>query len=122
MQNSEEGIRDLQQLLQAEGVESAVRVGDMYSMIIEYNANNKRWKQAYAVLQEMRSSIPEQTIKFYVNPKLLMAIHRELNIDYNPASTSKRAEEPASSKQSFNNQQDYDDDIRDNVGYGTYDD
>jgi intraflagellar transport protein 140 len=117
-QNSEEGLKDLQQLLQVENIETAIRVGDLYSLIIEFNANKQRWKQAYAVLQEMRASIPESSIKFYVNPNLLIAIHRELNIEYNEASSSSRRDNVKQHQQ----QSDYNDDIRDNVDFGTYDD
>lgn len=114
-QNSEEGLRDLNQILQVDQIESVLRVGDVYSLMIEYHANRQRWKQAYSVLQEMRGTIPESSIKFYVNPKLLMAIHKELGIEYRPPASSNRPQTAASSN-------DMGDDIRDNVDYGTYDD
>lgn len=88
--------------------------------MIEYHANRQRWKQAYSVLQEMRGMIPESSIKFYVNPQLLMAIHKELNIDYKTVASSKQNLTPelSDSRGPINN----DDDIRDTVDFGTYDD
>lgn len=88
--------------------------------MIEYHANRQRWKQAYSVLQEMRGTIPDSSIKFYVNPQLLMAIHKELNIEYKVPTISKQnfAADSNESKQQYSN----DDDIKDTVDYGTYDD
>lgn len=117
-QNSEEGLKDLQQLQQVDNIESAIRVGDLYSLIIEYHANKQRWKQAYAVLQEMRGIVPESSIKFYVNPQLLIAIHKELNIDYKPVAASRHVENGSNRQTNV----DTNDDIRDTVDYGTYDD
>ena len=122
-ENADEGIRDLQQLLSVDNINIAIRIGDIYSLLIEYHANRQRWKQAYSVLQEMRETIPESSIRYYVNPNLLMAIHRELNIEYKmPA--NKKDDGFSSSKQQQQNGADNndDDDIRDNVDYGTYED
>lgn len=122
-QNGDEGIKDLQQLLQVDNVNSAVRIGDIYSLLIEYNANRQRWKQAYSYLQEMRESISEQSIKYYVNPNVIMAIHRELNIEYKmPQPTQRRDDQFRSSVQGNRQENDDDDEIRDTVDYGTYDD
>ena len=38
-ENAEEGLRDLQQLLQIDNLNFAVRIGDVYSLLIEYHAN-----------------------------------------------------------------------------------
>jgi hypothetical protein len=43
--NDEDGLKDLHQLLQASHLEYAIRVGDVFSMIIEFQANKLRWKQ-----------------------------------------------------------------------------
>ena len=96
-----------------------MRVGDVYSLIIEFHATRQRWKQAYGALQEMRETIPEASIRYYVNPNLLMAIHRELNIEYKIP--EKQPEAFSSSKPTPDQSHD-NDDIRDNVDYGTYDD
>ena len=118
-ENSEEGLKDLQQLIQIENLNFAVRIGDIYSLIIEYHANRQRWKQAYAVLQEMRETIPESSIRYYVNPNLLMAIHRELNVEYKIPNAND--ENLYSNNKNANLDAD-DDDIRDNVDFGTYED
>jgi hypothetical protein len=99
--------------LQTQNLDYAVRLGDIFSMIIEYQANKLRWKQAYAALQEMKENIPESSIQYFINPKLIVAIHREMNIDYNPRAADSRRKEVSN---------DNDNDIRDDIGYGTYDD
>ena len=119
--NTEEGLRDLQQLLQVENINMAIRIGDIYSLLIEYHANRQRWKQAYAVLEEMRESIPETSIIYYVNQNLLMTIHQKLNIEYKMPSTKQADGYGSTAKQANSNDND-DDDIRDNVDFGTYDD
>ena len=119
-QNFEDGLKDLHQILQVENVNTAIRIGDVYSLLIEFNANKKQWKQAYSVLQEMRVSIPESSIRYYVNPNLLAVIHRELGIEYRIPSA--KPGNTFSSKQNEENDEEDDDDIRDNVGYGTYED
>ena len=117
-ENAEEGLRDLQQLLQIENLNFAVRIGDVYSLLIEYHANRQRWKQAYAILQEMRETIPESSIRYYVNPNLLATIHRELNIEYKVPNP--KPQEVYTSRDNVENNDE--DDIRDNVDFGTYDD
>jgi pentatricopeptide repeat protein len=119
-ENAEEGLRDLQQILQIENINFAVRIGDIYSLLIEYHANRQRWKQAFTVLQEMRETIPESSIRYYINPNLIMAIHRELNIEYKmPAN---RQENYMGKNENNNQMNDDEDDIRDNIDYGTYED
>lgn len=120
-QNFEDGLKDLQQILQVENVNTAIRIGDVYSLLIEFNSNKKQWKQAYNVLQEMRETIPESSIRYYVNPNLLAVIHRELGIDYKMPS-AKPENTFSSKKNNADNDDDDDDDIKDNIGYGTYED
>jgi pentatricopeptide repeat protein len=105
----------LQKLLQLENLNAAIRIGDIYSIIIEYHASRQRWKQAYAALQEMRETVQESSIKYYINPKVIMAIHKEMNIEYKMPSSNTRPQTSTNRAENAN-----DDDIRDNVGYGSY--
>ena len=118
-ENTEDGLRDLQQLLQVENIGMAIRIGDIYSLLIEYHANRQRWKQAYTILEEMRQSIPETSIVYYVNQSLLIAIHQKMGIEYK-APAARQADGYASAAKQSSNEND--DDIRDNVDFGTYDD
>lgn len=115
----------MQQLLQVDNLNFAVRIGDVYSLIIEYHANRQRWKQAFSILQEMRETIPETSIRYYVNPNLLAAIHRELDIDYVPVGNKNETNYGHAQNKVNENDKDEDedeDDIRDNVDFGTYED
>ncbi len=101
----------------------AVRIGDVYSLIIEYHANRQRWKQAFTILQEMRETIPETSIRYYVNPNLLMAIHRELGIEYKmPVAKNEVDYRSGANMMNNDEKEDDEDDIRDNVDFGTYED
>ena len=123
-------------LLQAPNLDYAVRVGDIFSMIIEFQANKLRWKQvlwlilkvkpvlnrcfkkAYAAYQEMKEHMPESSIPYYVSPKLLRVMHKELNLDYKiGAPNSNNGNFEANNNNNYN-----DEDIRDDVAYGTYED
>ena len=42
-------------LLEAPGVEQALRVGDAYALLIEYYVSNRNFEAAYKLLQDMRS-------------------------------------------------------------------
>lgn len=122
-ENAEEGLRDLQQLLQIDNLNFAVRIGDVYSLIIEYHSNRQRWQQAFAILQEMRETIPETSIRYYVNPQLLATIHRELNIEYKmPNTASDNVYGNKANNMANENDNEDEDDIRDNIDFGTYED
>ena len=43
-ENPEEGIKQCQILLEEPDLESAVRIGDVYGVMIEYYARRDRWK------------------------------------------------------------------------------
>ena len=121
-ENAEEGLRDLQQLLQVDNLNFAVRIGDVYSLIIEYHANRQRWKQAFTILQEMRETIPETSIRYYVNPNLLIAIHRELDIEYKMPTKNEESVYNQGMKEEQNGDNEDEDEIRDNIDFGTYED
>ena len=120
---AEEGLRDLQQILQVENVNSAIRVGDVYALLIEYHANRQRWKAAHTILQEMRAHVPESSIRYYLNTNLLIAIQRELNIIRETSDETFKKKQKEEQRESFANQHNSDlDDIRDTVDYGRIDD
>jgi pentatricopeptide repeat protein len=121
-QNPEEGLKDLQQLLSLERIDSAVRIGDIYSILIEYHANRQRWKQAFTILSEMREIMPESSIRYYINPKLIMTIHGELGIEYKMPSQQRQQEENTFKSNNQPKADNSDDEIRDTIGYGTYED
>ena len=70
----------------------------------------------------MRETMPESSIRYYINPKLIMTIHGELGIEYKMPSQERQQESNAFKSNNQANADNSDDDIRDNVGYGTYED
>ena len=120
-QNSEEGIKELEQLLQQEKVETAVRVGDIYSLLIQFFASKQRWKQAHGLFQEMREQLGDASIRYYLSAGLIEAMHRELGIEYKALATARSTYNNNNNVNNNMNAND-DDDIKDNVDYGTYDD
>lgn len=49
-ENPEEGIKQCQILLEEPDLESGVRVGDVYGVMIEYYARRDRWKAVSVVV------------------------------------------------------------------------
>lgn len=79
-ENPEEGIKQCQILLEEPDLESGVRVGDVYGVMIEYYARRDRWKAAHAAIEEMKSRIPNMSIGYYVNMRTVEAVYRALDI------------------------------------------
>ena len=66
----------------------------------------------------MKEHMPESSIPYYVSPKLLLVMHKELNLDYKiGAPNSNNGNFEANNNNNYN-----DEDIRDDVAYGTYED
>eukprot|EP00051_Salpingoeca_urceolata_P027733 m.483017 g.483017 ORF g.483017 m.483017 type:complete len:1380 (-) comp22745_c0_seq1:34-4173(-) len=68
------------QLLQEPDVENAVRIGDVYGLMIEYIASTDDFQRAYELMQEMRNKIPNVNMAYYVNMRTIEAVHRALDI------------------------------------------
>lgn len=65
----------------------------------------------------MKEHLPETTIPYYVSPKLLQVLHREMNLEYKTPGRNNSGNKNLP----VNNAND-DDDIRDDIGFGTNED
>lgn len=63
----------------------------------------------------MKEYLPESSIQYYVNPKLLAVIYKEMNVDFNPRKSQQQQSRPMHDESSYN-------EIRDDIEYGTYED
>ncbi|XP_033630790.1 intraflagellar transport protein 140 homolog [Asterias rubens] len=76
----DEAMRQCQVLLEESELDSAVRVGDVFGMMIEHYARQENFKKAYEFMEDMRSRIPTVNMAYYVNMRTIEAVHRALDI------------------------------------------
>ena len=76
-----------QLLLEEPDVETGVRIGDIYALIVEFGccfagppltprrrlAAREQWKQAYVFIDQLRERVPNVNISFYINIKACLA-------------------------------------------------
>ncbi|XP_041473205.1 intraflagellar transport protein 140 homolog isoform X2 [Lytechinus variegatus] len=76
----EESMRQCQVLLEETELDSAIRIGDVYGMMVEHYARQENYKKAYAFMEEMRSRIATVNMAYYINIRTIEAVHRALDI------------------------------------------
>uniref|UniRef100_H2Z485 Intraflagellar transport protein 140 homolog n=1 Tax=Ciona savignyi TaxID=51511 RepID=H2Z485_CIOSA len=74
----QEGIKQCHALLGEQDLESSVRFGDVYGLLIEYCASQGNHEKAYHYIQELRARMPNVTLSYFVNMKTLEAVHRSV--------------------------------------------
>lgn len=75
-EDPEEAIKQCHILLEEPDLESAVRVGDVYGIIIEHYARQQNYTKAFSVMEEMRRRVPNVNMAYYVNMKTIEATHK----------------------------------------------
>ncbi|XP_077862626.1 intraflagellar transport protein 140 homolog [Saccoglossus kowalevskii] len=78
--DAEEAMKQCQILLEEPDLDSAVRIGDVYGLMIEHYARQENYKRAYSAMEEMRNRIPTVNMAYYVNMATIEAVHRALEI------------------------------------------
>ncbi|KAM8960405.1 intraflagellar transport protein 140 homolog [Pelodytes ibericus] len=81
--DTQEAIKQCELLLEEPDLDSAIRVGDVYGLLIEHYAQQGDFQKAYRSLEEMRSKIPSANLTYYVSQGTLEAVHRALSIPLN---------------------------------------
>ncbi len=91
-------LTQCQQLLQEPDLDQAVRIGDVYGLMIEcvclflcffprltvfvarFLAASDKFQQAYTLMQELRSRVRNVNMAYYINMETIETIHRVLDI------------------------------------------
>ncbi|PIO37426.1 hypothetical protein AB205_0221420 [Aquarana catesbeiana] len=86
--DKQEAIRQCELLLEEPDLESAVRFGDVYAVLVEHYTQQGDFQKAYRCLEEMRSKMPSVNLTFYVSQSTVEAVYRALSIPltHKPAS------------------------------------
>lgn len=79
----QEMIKICNQLLQQPDVESAIRIGDVYALLIEYYYSKSQHAQAYQLIQQMRAS--NIILNPYLDSQMVQTIHRAVGAQYDDA-------------------------------------
>ncbi|KAK7068793.1 hypothetical protein SK128_011844, partial [Halocaridina rubra] len=80
--DGEAALHELQTLLSDPNIDTAVRQGDIYAVIVEFYAANNNFKSAINALQEMKSRLPKINPSFYVDPQTLQSIARNTGMNF----------------------------------------
>ncbi|XP_077305302.1 intraflagellar transport protein 140 homolog [Lithobates pipiens] len=86
--DKQEAVRQCELLLEEPDLESAVRFGDVYAVLVEHYTQQGDFQKAYRCLEEMRSKMPSVNLTYYVSQSTVEAVYRALSIplSHKPAS------------------------------------
>ncbi|TRY69166.1 hypothetical protein TCAL_05644 [Tigriopus californicus] len=83
-----EAMQVCRDLLQEEEINAAVRKGDIYGFMIEHFAKTQDYRSAQQMIEELRRSIPNVNLAYYVNSDVLLTIEKSLGVSLLPDSAS----------------------------------
>ncbi|KAG8433203.1 hypothetical protein GDO86_017477 [Hymenochirus boettgeri] len=86
--DSQEAVKQCELLLEEPDLDSAIRIGDVYGLLVEHYAQQNNFQQAYQYLEEMRSKMPTVNLTYYVPQSTMEVVHRALSIPFNRQSLS----------------------------------
>lgn len=95
-----EAMKQLQSLAVETNVNEAVRLGDIYAVLIIHNVKKENYKKvislirktieqasivilafkAHSYLEELRKRMPKMELTRYIKPNIIETIHKELNL------------------------------------------
>ncbi|XP_046855391.1 intraflagellar transport protein 140 homolog isoform X2 [Xenia sp. Carnegie-2017] len=78
--NAAEAMQQCRILLQEPDIETAVRTGDIYGVMIEHLAREQNFSKAFSLLEELRQHIPRGNVSFYVDTRIVEGIHKALGM------------------------------------------
>ncbi|XP_006901968.1 PREDICTED: intraflagellar transport protein 140 homolog [Elephantulus edwardii] len=79
-EDPKEAVRQCELLLEEPGLDSAIRVGDVYGFLVEHFLQLEEHQTAYKYLEEMRKRLPAANMSYYVRQCTVDAINQGLGI------------------------------------------
>ncbi|DBA01282.1 TPA: LOW QUALITY PROTEIN: hypothetical protein N0F65_001787 [Lagenidium giganteum] len=86
--NVSEMVALVTQLLEAPGIEEAVRVGDAYAMLVEAYYQDAEYDKCMEMMEEMKRR--GLMLKSYVDSRVIMEVHQKLGIQLSGGADDKR--------------------------------
>ncbi|XP_039102700.1 intraflagellar transport protein 140 homolog [Hyaena hyaena] len=79
-EDPKEAVRQCELLLEEPELGSTVRVGDVYSFLVQHYVQTEQLQTAYRYLEEMRRRVPSANMSYYVSPRTVDAVHQGLGL------------------------------------------
>ncbi|XP_028562119.2 intraflagellar transport protein 140 homolog isoform X1 [Podarcis muralis] len=79
-EDPKEAVRQCELLLGEPDIDSAIRLGDVLSFLVEHHLQVQEFQMAYRYLEELRKKIPCVNLNYYVSQQTMEAVHRGLGI------------------------------------------
>ncbi|XP_030068388.1 intraflagellar transport protein 140 homolog [Microcaecilia unicolor] len=79
-EDSKEAIRQCELLLEEPDLDSAIRIGDVYGLLVEHYTQQEDYQLAYKCLEEMRKKLPSVNLTYYVNQHTMEIVHQALGM------------------------------------------
>ncbi|XP_053550522.1 intraflagellar transport protein 140 homolog [Bombina bombina] len=80
LEDGQETIKQCGLLLQEPDLDGAIRIGDVYGLLVENHNKQGDFQTAYRYLEELRAKMPSKNLTHYVAQSTVEAIHRALAI------------------------------------------
>eukprot|EP01059_Diplonema_ambulator_P004781 TRINITY_DN14515_c0_g1_i2.p1 TRINITY_DN14515_c0_g1~~TRINITY_DN14515_c0_g1_i2.p1 ORF type:complete len:1452 (+),score=600.81 TRINITY_DN14515_c0_g1_i2:52-4356(+) len=68
------------ELLEVEDIEGAVRVGDVYALLVEFYTGRQEYEQAYQLIERMRDR--NIILSYYLETQLVQAVYSAMGVEY----------------------------------------
>ncbi|XP_058567113.1 intraflagellar transport protein 140 homolog [Neofelis nebulosa] len=79
-EDPKEAVKQCELLLEEPELDSSVRVGDVYSFLVQHYLQTEEFQAAYRYLEEMRKKVPSANVSYYVSQQTVDAVHRGLGL------------------------------------------
>ncbi|XP_046953797.1 intraflagellar transport protein 140 homolog [Lynx rufus] len=79
-EDPKEAVKQCELLLEEPELDSSVRVGDVYSFLVQHYLRTEEFQAAYRYLEEMRKKVPSANMSYYVSQQTVDAVHRGLGL------------------------------------------
>lgn len=89
-EDTKEAVRQCELLLEEPDLDSAIRIGDVYGLLIDHYSQQEEFQMAYKCLEEMRKRLPSVNLTYYVNQRTVEAVHRAVGIPLSRNSVPER--------------------------------
>ncbi|XP_068610701.1 intraflagellar transport protein 140 homolog [Brachionichthys hirsutus] len=75
-----EALRVYEALLEEPELDPAVRIGDVFSVLVDHHCQHGNFQAAYRKLEELQSRLPSQSARYYISPASLQALQKEVGL------------------------------------------
>ena len=83
-------LKICQELLREDGINDAVRKGDIYGFLIEHYAKNQNYRGAKQMLDDLQRAIPNVNLAYYINSDVLLSIEKALGLSLLPENSNQQ--------------------------------